>query len=185
VKSVLVAALVMIVSVVPIPSTKLIPFAEDFRAVAGLRWLDRAAQVKAESNFKPKVTAIDGGMGLGQFMPGTWKFAVEQGWVLAGESPYDVRPNLTAQHRYMLYLEARTQTWPAALGSYNAGLGSIRKAQRLAEAVGISSPDAWLQTLPRVTGINKFTGKPNADITRAYVTRIRNYRAQYGKERGE
>lgn len=152
-----------------------IPYEADFRAVAGLRWLDRAAQVKAESGFRPYVTAFDGGMGLGQFMPGTWKFAVQQGWVLAGESPYDVRPNLTAQHRYMTYLEGRTQTFVAALGSYNAGLGNVRKAQRLAETLGLEGQDAWLRALPGVT-------KANAAITQAYVARIQATRAVWAKE---
>lgn len=152
-----------------------IPYEADFRAVAGLRWLDRAAQVKAESGFRPTVTAFDGGMGLGQFMPKTWAWCIEQGWVLAGDSPYDVRPNLTAQHRFMNYLEGRTATFTAALGAYNAGLGSVRKAQRLADSLGLEGQDSWLRALPNVT-------HANAAITQAYVARIKATRAQWARE---
>jgi hypothetical protein len=80
-------------------STTAIPYAETFREVAGIRWLDRAAQVKAESNFdqyatsyiwvKKKVWVEDGktkvhrqeetlvrepcAYGIAQFTLSTWK----------------------------------------------------------------------------------------------------------------
>lgn len=151
---------------------KALPFVDLYRQVAGPRWVDRHAQARAESRLNPRARAVDGGMGLGQFMPQTW---VQWG---NGGDPFDPMANASAQHRYMLYLEGRTGEYHAALGSYNAGIGSIRKAQRLAAAIGINGPDAWLQALPRVTGINRFTGKPNADITRDYIARNDQFRAE-------
>ena len=152
-----------------------IPFEAEFRAIAGPRWIDRAAQVKAESLFRPNITASDGGMGLGQMMPRTWVWIQGQGWVPAGVSAYDPHWAITGQHAYMTWLEARTDgRLNPALGAYNAGLGSIRKAQRLADQLGLAGQDAWLAALPRVTGPR------NSAITRAYLGRNRRYRAEFG-----
>jgi hypothetical protein len=52
----------------------------------------------------------------------------------------------------MVWLEARTGEQGAAWGAYNAGLGSIRKAQEAARLLGLVGSRAWMQTLVRVTG---------------------------------
>lgn len=150
-----------------------VPFEATFRAVAGPRWVDRAAQVKAESLFRASATAPDGGMGLAQFMPATWSWVQAQGWVPHGSSAYEPMAAITAQHAYMTWLEARTggQLDPA-LGAYNAGLGSVRKAQLLAAQLGLQGQGAWLAALPRVTG------ERNAAITRGYLTRNLRYRIE-------
>lgn len=151
-----------------------VPFEAEFRAVAGARWIDRAAQVKAESLFRADVTAPDGGMGLAQFMPKTWSWAKAQGWVPAGASAYEPHWAIVGQHAYMTWLEARTGgRLDPAVGAYNAGLGSIRKAQALAEQLGLQGQDAWLAALPRVTGPR------NSAITRAYIGRNRKFRAEF------
>jgi|GEM_PF-3380228 len=152
-----------------------VPYESEFRAVAGPRWIDRSAQVKAESLFRPTVTAPDGGMGLAQFMPTTWAWAKAQGWVPAEASAYIPHWAITGQHAYMTWLEARTEGHlNPALGAYNAGLGSVRKAQRLAEQLGLAGRDAWLEALPRVTGPR------NGAITRAYIARNQRYRREIG-----
>ena len=152
-----------------------VPFEAEFRTVAGPRWIDRAAQVKAESLFRADITAPDGGMGLAQFMPKTWSWAKAQGWVPADASAYNPHWAITGQHAYMTWLEARTEgRLNPALGAYNAGLGSVRKAQRLAEQLGLAGRDAWLEALPRVTGPR------NGAITRAYIARNRKYRIEMG-----
>ncbi len=154
-----------------------VPFKALFVATAGPRWLDRAAQVKAESGFRPDATAPDGGMGLAQFMPRTWAFAQVQGWVPRHASPYRPEYALPAQHAYMTWLEARTGArLDPALGAYNAGLGSVRKAQLLAETLRLEGEGAWLTTLSRVTGAR------NAAITRAYLQRNRRYRAELARQ---
>lgn len=155
--------------------TAQVPYEATFRAVAGPRWVDRAAQVKAESLFQAKVTAPDGGMGLAQFMPSTWSWAQDQGWVPRGASAYEPSAALTGQHAYMTWLEARVGgRLDPALGAYNAGLGSVRKAQLLAAQLGLQGQAAWLQALPRVTG------ERNASITRGYLARNLRYRIELG-----
>ena len=141
-----------------------LPFLDLFRQIAGPYWIGRHSQARAESNLNPRVRATDGGMGLGQFMPATWA-----DW--GNGDPFDPRANATAQHHYMLWLEARTGSYNAALGAYNAGLGNIRRAQRLADDLGLEGQDTWLRTLPRVT-------HANATITQAYIGRNAGYRAE-------
>ncbi len=150
-----------------------VPFQALFRATAGPRWGDRAAQVKAESLFRPGVTAPDGGMGLAQFMPATWRWAQDMGWVPPGSSAYDPQAAIQGQHAYMLWLEARVGgRLDPALGAYNAGLGSVRRAQALASSLGLGGQEAWLRALPRVTGPR------NAAITAGYLARNRAYRRE-------
>ncbi len=156
--------------------TAQVPFEATFRTVAGPRWVDRAAQVKAESLFRATVTAPDGGMGLAQFMPATWAWVQTQGWVPRGASAFDPRAAITAQHAYMTWLESRTGgRLDPALGAYNAGLGSVRKAQLLAAQLGLHGQAAWMQALPRVTG------ERNANITRGYLARNLRYRIELGE----
>jgi len=158
-----------------------VPYEVTFRSVAGPRWVDRAAQAWAESNFNPQARSAVGAVGLTQFMPTTWAWAQDQGWVARGASPEDPSAAIHGQHAYMLWLEARCGgSLDPALGSYNAGLGSIRKAQRLAATLGIDDPSgsAWLKVLDRVTG------PQNAAQTRGYITRNRAFRAAIRQREG-
>ena len=143
-----------------------VPFWPTFQAVSGPRACDRAAQVRAESGFNPRAANSIGAKGLGQAMPGTWADYIRRGWVPAGSDPFEPLPAIQGQHAYMLWLEGRCRgDFYAALGSYNAGLGSVRKAQSLADALGMADARAWLRVLPRVTGAH-------AAETQAYVQRI-------------
>ena len=143
-----------------------VPFWPSFQAIAGPRAVDRAAQIRAESGFNPNAANAIGAKGLGQAMPATWADYIRRGWVPAGSSPFDPLPALQGQHAYMCYLEGRCSgDFTAALASYNAGLGSVRKAQALASALGMPDTRAWLRALPRVTG-------PHAAETQTYVQRI-------------
>lgn len=148
-----------------------IPFQTDFQRIAGDRWIDRAAQAKAESGFNPRAVSPVGARGILQFMPGTWR-----DWG-RGADPFDPIAGIDAGHRYMNWLEGRTTSFNAALGSYNAGLGNIRKAQRLADSTGLLGRDAWLQALPRVTG------EAHAAETRGYVRNNARYRAELQRPR--
>lgn len=160
-------------ALVAVTPSKPIPFQSDFMVAAGPRWLDRAAQARAESNFNPHAVSYVGAQGLAQFMPRTWTWAISQGWASPGSSPFEPVAAITAQHAYMAWLEARVGgRWEPALGGYNAGLGSVLKAQRLANSLGLEGSDAWLRTLPRITG-------KHAAETQSYITRIRAYRAEY------
>lgn len=159
----------------PLPG-EAVPWQPLFISTAGPRWIDRAAQVQSESGFNPTAMSrvknktgewVPCAYGPAQFTPPTWAI-----WGRPGTCPQDPAAALDAQHRYMLWLEARTASFDAALGSYNAGLGSIRKAQRLADSLGMVDSAAWLRTLPRVTG------EAHAGETRGYIVNNARFRAQ-------
>ena len=156
-------------------SLPVVPFQGYFQDIAGARWIDRAAQAQAESGFNPRAVSMvkgkDGKMhpcayGLTQFTLPTWAE-----WAPSGADPFDPLSSIKAQHAYMVYLEARTQSFNAALGSYNAGPGSIRKAQRLADSLGLAGSDSWLRALPRVTGA------AHSAETRGYIANNTRFRA--------
>ena len=150
-----------------VAASREVPFQATFRAVAGPRWIDRAAQAQAESAFNPRAVSPMGARGIAQFMPATWAT-----WA-PGADPFDPVAGIRAQHRYMLWLEARCAGHlDPALGAYNAGLGNIRKAQRLADQLGLDGTEAWLRALPRVTGAI------HARETTGYLDRNRRFREQ-------
>lgn len=145
-----------------------VPFQSIFQAEAGARWIDRAAQAQAESKFNPRAVSMvrgkDGQLhpcayGLCQFTPEAWG-----DWAPKGADPYDPAAAIKAQCRYMPWLEARVDgELDPALGGYNAGLGNVLKAQRLAAQLGLPGDHAWLVALVRVTG------KDNAAQTAGYL----------------
>lgn len=150
------------------------------RSVAGLRWPDRSAQLWAESGWNPEAKSPVGAMGLAQFMPGTWRGGQREGWIPAWASPTVPADAIAAQHAYMNQLERQARGWlgpvpkdggwwDAGLGAYNAGPGSIKKAVRLCDQLGLPLT-SWKTTLPRVTG-------QHARETLDYIPRIYRYRA--------
>ena len=155
-----------------------IPFETDFKQICGARWLDRAAQIKAESNFNPNARSFDGGEGLGQATK-IWPEYIRRGWVPADSTPFQVRPAIQGAHRYMLHLEPRVGGWIPGCGAYNAGTRSVTRAQALADLAGLPGPDAWLATLPQVTGTK------NSGYTIRYIRNIRAIRAGYRREYGQ
>jgi soluble lytic murein transglycosylase-like protein len=151
---------------------EVVPWQGLFLSVAGPRWIDRAAQVQAESGFNPHAVSYCGAQGPAQFMPGTWLYAIRQGWVPAGSSPFDPAAAIPAQNFYMNQCEAICGGFEPGLGGFNAGPSNIRKAQRLAQSLGMTDSAAWLRTLPRVTG------EAHAGETRGYLLHNATFRAQ-------
>lgn len=152
-----------------------VPFQPYLESIAGNRWPDRAAQLRAESGFNPRAVSPVGARGLAQFMPKTWTWAQGLGWVSATDSPEDPEAAIRANHAYMMWLEVRCAgRWDRALGSYNAGLLSVQRALRHAEATGLSGSDSWLRALPAITG-------HHAAETQGYVARCARYRDEYRK----
>ena len=157
---------------------QVVPFQTTFQQVAGARWIDRAAQGLTESGgsrhgvfyLEPQAVSEVGARGITQFMPGTWSWCEGRGWIPLGSSPFDPVPAIQAQHQYMLWLEARAGGFDQSLASYNAGLGNIFKAQRIATTLGMRDSAAWLRTLPQVT-------HQNAQQTIDYVARNATFRA--------
>lgn len=133
---------------------------------AGYDWRLFKAQVAAESSFKPNAVSHCGAIGLVQVMPDT--FAQ---WGTG--DPFDPVANLNAGARYMTWLLGQ---WKAprpqqdrenlALASYNAGLGNILEAQKLAN-------NAWAyDTIMRE--LHRVTGHKSAEPIN-YVYRIREF----------
>ncbi len=146
----------------------------------GARWVDRASQIKAESNFNPNAQSfiinkqgqkVPCAFGLSQFTMDTWKIWGKP----KGADPRDPEASISANSRYMVYLEegsARidpTNTWDGALASYNAGPGNYDKAVWLAEQLGGNT--TWQQALPNIT-------HKNAQQTIDYVKRIHQYKTE-------
>lgn len=102
-----------------------------------------AGQIWQESGGREKVTAWDGGMSLGQFMPNTVKQIVSTFPELAPADPYSGIWSIRAQVRYLGWMRQRTKgiddchRWSAVLKGYNAGLGYVQRAQKRSPEPGI------------------------------------------------
>jgi soluble lytic murein transglycosylase-like protein len=133
-----------------------------------LDWRWFKAQAMAESSMNPKAVSPAGAIGLMQLMPAT---SAEIARALnLPDQPFDPLLNIKFGIYYMLRMwrifaqERDLERLRFAQGAYNAGAGSIIKAQNLA-----NPPDQWwaiAQVLPRVTGIG------NARQTTTYVKRV-------------
>lgn len=156
----------------PLPG-EVVPRQALFKTVDGPRWIDRAAQIAAESGFRADAVSPAGAKGWAQFMDGTWAYAIRRGWVPPGASPFDPVSAVLAQRGYMGFCEAYCEGFEPGLGGFNAGPGWIRKAQWIAKSMGMTDSRAWLRTLPRVTG------ERNAGETRGYIDHNAANRAAY------
>jgi soluble lytic murein transglycosylase-like protein len=158
-----------------------VPFQAALKEKNGARWVDRAAQAQAESGFDPAAQSwiinkqgkrVPCAFGLFQFTMPTWTI-----WGDAGDSPLQPIPAIKGNSRYMPYLEGKVKKdQDKAWAAYNAGLGSIQRAEKKAISLGMTGPDAWLRALPRVTG------EANAAQTRGYLVHIKAYRANILKK---
>ena len=114
-------------------------YAEHF----GFDWRLITAQMFQESGFNPKAKSFSGARGLMQLMPRT---AHSLGFKDV-DAPTD---NIQAGIKYMDWLRDRfKKELPIAerlwfsLAAYNAGIGHVRDARRLASRIGLD-PDRWL-----------------------------------------
>jgi membrane-bound lytic murein transglycosylase F len=112
-------------------------------AVLGWDWRLLGSQMYQESQFKPTAKSWVGARGLMQLMPAT----ARQFGVRAITDP---RQNVAGGVRYLQWLEKQwrpriadsTERLKFVLASYNAGLGHVVDAQRLADAHG-DDPKRW------------------------------------------
>jgi len=95
-------------------------------------------QIETESRCDAGVTAFDGGMGLGQFMPETADWIQEREKALREISPqampYDPRWAIRGLILYdrWLYANVACRDWHYAFRAYNGGLGRINQEIRRA-----------------------------------------------------
>ena len=134
-------------------------------------WRLWKAQVKAESAFRAGAVSPVGAMGLAQIMPATFKEIAERSGIKG--QPFDPETNLMSGAWYMARQRAifkaprpDFERHNLAMAAYNAGAGSIIRAQRLA-----GNPAEWQ---PVADQLHLITGR-HADETRNYVIKIRRY----------
>ncbi len=135
-------------------------------------WKLWKAQLWQESKLDPAVCSAAGACGMAQFMVPTWRGVLRE-LAVAGDPPRsDARLAIAAGAYYQAKLR---RSWRAAgrsglarndLGaaSYNAGLGSILKAQ-----AACGDAVLWESIAPC---LEQVTGERNAFETRGYVAHI-------------
>lgn len=135
-------------------------------------WRLFKAQLYQESKLNPNAVSPAGAGGLAQFMPATWKeMAPKAGYPEA--SRFDPEASIMTGAYYMSRL-IEEWNWPRpsvdrhclAMASYNAGLGNILKAQKLANDATLYAE--IIRKLEEVTS-------DNSSETRTYVKRILSY----------
>lgn len=149
----------------------------------GLDWRLVVSQMYQESRFNPNARSWVGAMGLLQVMPRT---ASEFGI----SNLYDPENGLNAGIQYLFWLLQRFEpeldigerTW-FALAAYNAGLGHVRDARRLASEKGLD-PDTWFDNVEKAMLMlsNKaYANKAKHGYVRGYepVNYVREIRDRY------
>ncbi|WP_343073545.1 transporter substrate-binding domain-containing protein [Pyxidicoccus fallax] len=118
------------------------PLVQSYSARYGLDWRLMVAQMFQESRFDPKARSWVGAQGLFQVMPATGK---EMGF----KKLEDPEEGIHAGVKYMHQLIGRIapeipfkQRLRFALAAYNAGLGHVLDARRLAQEQGLD-PNRW------------------------------------------
>lgn len=132
------------------------------------------AQLYQESRLDPRAVSPVGAAGLAQMMPGTWE-EVRRELRLGAVSPH----HEVAVEAGAYYMAKLRRGWSAkrtadarqelAQASYNAGAGSIIKAQ-----AKCGGPPLWGDISPCLASV---TGERNAHETRTYVERIAKWRS--------
>ena len=146
------------------------------RYLVGLDWRLLKAQCYQESLLNPKAVSPVGAQGLCQFMPGTWRQVSGQINLPPNASAFMPQLSIRAAAFYMASLRGQWSSprpeWDRhslALGSYNAGLGNLLKAQKVCGDPVLYR--AIVSCLPDVTG-------HHSRETITYVDRIWHWYAQ-------
>lgn len=151
-----------------------------------LDWLLVSAQMYEESRFDPDAESFAGAVGLMQVMPRTARG-------FGFQNLHDPEVNIHAGTRYLRHtydllddvLDPHERYW-FALAAYNAGLGHVTDARRLAEEEGYD-PDVWFGQVAEVAPLlqrrsvhQRFQhGYCRCNEPVAYVRKIRSRRDAY------
>lgn len=119
-----------------------------FAARYELDWRLMAAQAFQESRFDPKAKSWAGAMGLFQVMPST---ARAMGFTNLTDPTESAHAGIKYLHTLVSKLDGRIpfkQRLRFALAGYNAGIGHVSDARRLAKQKGWN-PDRWFHNVER------------------------------------
>ena len=116
-----------------------------FAATAGVEWTVLAAVAYVESNFNPNAVSWAGARGLMQIMPST-----ARGYGFSEESLSDPEKSvyiaslvISKTDKFLQsYISDRAERLRFTLGSYNAGMGHVTDAMKLAQKYG-KKPQVW------------------------------------------
>ncbi len=143
----------------------------------GTDWRLLKAQLMAESSLNPNAISPANAMGIAQFMPKTWEDIKKQMKLPSSASPFDTEYAIPACAYYMRTLyddwsvpRPDADRYCLALASYNAGIGNILEAQRIAN--NARGYHEIISQLHQVTG-------DNANETTNYVRRVLQYWVNY------
>lgn len=172
----------LLIGCTPAQAGTVFPDRYDFRIQSAVKtywpdypqWHDWKAQLYQESRLDPAAVSPVGAGGLAQFMPATWADMTRQ-LRLGAVSPHaDIAIDAGAY-----YMAKLRQVWrrdrtsadrqPLAQASYNAGAGSIIKAQAYCGGARL-----WVEIAPC---LGQVTGTRNAAETTTYVAKIAQWRA--------
>jgi soluble lytic murein transglycosylase-like protein len=137
-------------------------------------WRLVKAQAYQESKLNPTAVSPAGAVGIAQFMQGTWNDMKKQMSMPTNASPLQPVYAIPALCFYMAKLHGQwtakrtdADRYALALASYNAGIGNLLDAQRLA-----GNANEYHQIIAQ---LHRVTGDKNARETRTYVERIFGY----------
>ncbi|MBQ9585831.1 MAG: transglycosylase SLT domain-containing protein [Muribaculaceae bacterium] len=116
-----------------------------YAATAGVEWTVLAAVAYVESNFNPSAVSWAGARGLMQIMPKTaagYGFS-EEDLADPEKSVYIASLILSKSDKFLQsYIGNRAERLRFQLGAYNAGMGHVTDAMRLAQKYG-KKPQVW------------------------------------------
>ena len=145
------------------------------------------AQIYKESTGDNSVVSGAGAMGIAQFLPSTFKWAKEKGWIPKTSKITDVAAQSLAQRRYMDYLyeerdnikSAKTSSERQArtFASYNMGPGNFdkfwKKLSKKEKAAGWST---WYKKMNNETKMYVLWNMDRATYKKDYSTPYKNKR---------
>jgi membrane-bound lytic murein transglycosylase F len=149
----------------------------------GFDWRLLVAQMYQESRFDPKASSFAGAKGLMQVMPRTAEslgikdLEQPETGILAGVKYLD-----WVRHRFSASLPVGERIW-FSLAAYNAGVGHVQDARRLARQKGLD-PDRWFDNTERTMLLlskEKYASKARYGYVRGSepVNYVRNIRERF------
>lgn len=132
------------------------------------------AQIAQESGFRTDAKSRTGALGLQQFMPATWKWAVTAAGLPADAKPTDPEAAIRAGQWYMRHLYDRARyknecdRWGATLSGYNGGSGWEQKRRGRAA----DPQDFWWSVRQINPGITEGNQRENSEYPYRIVYRL-------------